>query len=215
MVLFPLENGRFKLNHVLVGGTYEVHRNCPPDAPMPLAAHVQSPYGAYTNPTFSNPSPPLPHPPRSSKLTNKIKKTIVMVSLSKKGKEKAKARLDYTPVTQVVVSLTPAQCSVPAVTQLVTQQVEFEVLLLDSKCYPVLTNDQTRPLDQNSGKVRKKYLDHQNQFMKESVVYLLMWTLNRQLILLILLMKPDHLEKGSVLTVLSFVSLILIERECS
>lgn len=95
MVLFPLENGSFKLNQVLVGGTYEVHGNCPRDSPVPLVAHMQTPFGAYTNPTFSTPSSSLPHPPRSSKTSN-IKKTIVMVSLSKKGKAKAKARLDYT-----------------------------------------------------------------------------------------------------------------------
>lgn len=45
------------------------------------------------------------------------------------------------------MSLTPAQCSVPAVTQLVTQQVGFEALLLDSKCYPLLANEGTSGIE--------------------------------------------------------------------
>lgn len=64
----------------------------------------------------------------------KIKKTILLISLSKKGKNKAKGKLDYKAVTRVVASLMPSQCNVPAVTQLVSQQVGFVVQLLDSKC---------------------------------------------------------------------------------
>lgn len=88
MVLFPLESGKFKVNQVVVGYTYEVHGS-PLDAASATPQYSTStPYGAYTNPTFQA-SPPPPHPPRSSKMS-KIKKTILLISLSKKGKDKAK-----------------------------------------------------------------------------------------------------------------------------
>ena len=54
-----------------------------------------------------------PLPPRSK--SSKIKKSILVVSLSKKGKEK-KGKMEYTAVTEVVVSLSLADCNVPAVT---------------------------------------------------------------------------------------------------
>lgn len=149
MVLFPLESGKFKSNQVVIGSTYEVHGepiSGSPDATSSATPQrISTPYGVYTNPTFQSVTNPLPpHPPRSSK-TCKIKKTIVMVTVSKKGKDRPKgnSKLDYTAVTQVVVSLTAAQCNVPAVTELVTQQVGFNVQLLDSKCYPLLTNEGT------------------------------------------------------------------------
>ena len=81
MVLFPLESGKFKLSQLVVGGTYEVHGNSfsgPPDAAMPSSLSqnsISTPYGVPTNPTFL-PSPPPPHPPRSSKTCGKLRKLL-------------------------------------------------------------------------------------------------------------------------------------------
>ena len=77
--------------------------------PQESSSVHSSPYGAYPTPSFKH-NFPLPHPPRSSK-TGKIKKTIMVVNLHKKGKAK-KGKVDYTTVTQVVVSMTPAECNV-------------------------------------------------------------------------------------------------------
>jgi urease accessory protein UreE len=74
-----------------------------------------------------------PHPSRTK--STKFKKTIMIVSLSNKEKGRDRQRLEYTTVTQVVVSLSPSQCTVQAVGDLVAQQVGFDVVLLDSKCY--------------------------------------------------------------------------------
>ena len=70
------------------------------------------------------------------------------MSLSFKDKDKptsskASLKMDYSVVTQIVVSLVPSQCNVQAVGDLVAQQVGFEVVLLDSKCFPLLANEST------------------------------------------------------------------------
>ena len=145
LVLFPLESGRFKTSQLTTGCTYEVHGTQMQDSAMAnQQSGVGTPYGAYTNPTYQ-PSPPLPHPPRSSKSSRVIKKTIMVVTFPQKSKGKAKCstRMEYTVVTQVVVSLTPSQCSVEAVTELVTQQLGFQAVLLDSKCFPLIGNEGT------------------------------------------------------------------------
>ena len=152
MVLFPLDDGKFKSAQITIGATYDVHGN-PQNldtASSTASTHNQftTPYGVYTNPTFKGGySPPPPHPPRSSK-TSKIKKTIMMVSLTaKQGKTRGQSKLEYTTVTQVVVSLSQSQCNVPTIAQQVTQQVGFEVILLDSKCYPLLPNEGTSGIE--------------------------------------------------------------------
>ena len=45
--------------------------------------------------------------------------------------------MEYTPVTQIVVSVSPAECNVPTITQLVTKQVGFQAVLLDSQVFSV------------------------------------------------------------------------------
>ena len=114
LVLFPMENGRFKTSQITAGCTYEVHGESAHDsaARVTQQSGVGTPYGAYTSPTFRT-SPPLPHPPRLSKTSRVIKKTIMVISLSQKNKGKAKcsaSRTDYTMVTQIVVSLTSPCC---------------------------------------------------------------------------------------------------------
>ena len=84
----------------------------------------------YTGPTYSQ-SILTPIPASLSKKT--WCKTIVLVSLTRKEgvrASKGNAQVDYE-----VVDLSPSACTVSAVTDLVRKQVEFDVLLLDSKCY--------------------------------------------------------------------------------
>ena len=152
LVVFPQDNGKFRDDQVKIGNTYEVHgttsvpqdttRGFPPQTSS-RGFPVQAPFGAYTQPSFCNNLPP-PHPPRSSKCS-KIKKTLEVVTLYKKGKSK-KGKLEYTTVTQVVVSMTPAECTVSNATQ-VSEQVGFEVILLDSKCFPLMKNESTSGID--------------------------------------------------------------------
>ena len=56
-------------------------------------------------------------------------------------------QLDYKIVTQVVVTLEAGHCSPVNVAELVSQQVGFEVVLLDSKCLPVIESDTTTGAD--------------------------------------------------------------------
>ena len=73
---------------------------------------------------------------------------MVVVSLKKRGDKgsaaKGNSKVAYEIVTQVTVSLDPSStCTVRKVTDLVSKQVGVEVILLDSKCYPLLENDST------------------------------------------------------------------------
>ena len=51
--------------------------------------------------------------------------------------------MEYEIVTQVTVSLDPSSSNVRKVTELVNKQVDLDVILLDSKCYPLLENEST------------------------------------------------------------------------
>ena len=51
--------------------------------------------------------------------------------------------MEYVIVTQVTVSLNPSSSNVWKVTELVNKQVDLDVILLDSKCYPLLENEST------------------------------------------------------------------------
>ena len=140
-MLFPLESGKFRVDQIIVAGRYQVHGElkC---ASEPTTSHF-SPFGAYTGRTCPDIIPP--HPPRTKSM--KFKKTIMIVSLSKKGKGRDRQRLEYSTVTQVVVSLSPSQCTVQAVGEVVTQQVGFDVVLLDSKCYQLVNTEGTSGVD--------------------------------------------------------------------
>ena len=117
-VIFPLDDGKFNRNVIVAGLTYEVHGS---QLNSSNSQSHPSPFGAYTQPTYHG-DPLPPHPPH---VLGKVKKNIIVVSLSQKGKQK-KGKLDYTTVTQVVVPILPSDCNVPTVTCLVSQQVGFE-----------------------------------------------------------------------------------------
>lgn len=145
IAVFPHEaSGRFNRTLIELTSVYTVHgeesvvHSATPSAP--LSSPSSSAYRAYTGPTQHVP------PPRSQ-LTQRRKsatfrKTLQVVSLSlpnqnKPTSSKASTHLDYKVVTQLVVSLEVGQCS-PS-----QQQVGFEVVLLDSKCFPILDCEST------------------------------------------------------------------------
>ena len=110
---------------------------------------VLSSYGAYTGPTANVP------PPRTQvaqRRKSNFRKTVALVSLTspnpnKPSTSKSLSHLDYKVITQVVVSLEVGHCSPSLVAELVRQQVGFEVVLLDSKCFPILESETTAATD--------------------------------------------------------------------
>ena len=73
-------------------------------------------------------------------------KTIIIVSSKKKcGKaSKGNTKVEYEIVTQISVLLNELSSSVSQVSELVKRQIDLDVILLDSKCYPLLDNPSTR-----------------------------------------------------------------------
>lgn len=55
--------------------------------------------------------------------------------------------LEYQVITQLVVSIDSNRCSPSAVSEQVHQQIGFDVILLDSKCFPIMENDSTCAID--------------------------------------------------------------------
>ena len=141
-----MESGKFNESVLITGNTYEVHGN-PHQSTLAAYGMLYCAYTgrAYTGRTCDNLPPP--HPPRYAKST-KVKKTIMIVSLSKKCKEKKgrNIKLNYSVVTQVVITLPLCQCNVSVATEKVTKQVGYDILL-DSKCLPVLTSEGTSGLE--------------------------------------------------------------------
>lgn len=78
-----------------------------------------------------------PHPPTAN-FTKKrlIKKSIILgsISLREEGTSSSKNPIQYS------VALDPSrgQCSIEGVCAKIKEQVGFDVILLDSKCYPLL-----------------------------------------------------------------------------
>ena len=146
VAIFPDDSGHFKPSQLSNGTTYEVHGE-DVDRPMEASALSQpsTPFGAYTSPVF--PASKQSLIPKSKSL----RRAISLVSLSaidptKPGSSKA-SKFDYTIVTQVYVCLTPDQCNVGSVTDLVAKQVGFAVILLDCKCYPLPSSPVTCCVD--------------------------------------------------------------------
>ena len=118
-------------------------------APAVVTSHPASPFGAYPFPTYPRPPKTMlaqpPHPPMKRK--KGWSKTIIIVSLKKKSSKGAASRgnmrVEYEIVTQVSVFLDPSSSTVRKVAELVKRQIDVDVILLDSKCYPLLENDST------------------------------------------------------------------------
>ena len=159
--IFPRNSGRFNPSQIDSAYSYEVHGDLvdvttstlPKDANLPT-----TPYGAYTIPKHTGKSSlradmsqPLRYPNCNSRGRVKntmISKTIVLVTLHGGSHfadrpSSSKMNLLYEVVTQTQFSVDPNDCSPSAVAHSVSQSVGFEVILLDSKCYPLLDNATT------------------------------------------------------------------------
>ena len=107
-----------------------------------------SPFCAYPVPLRSA-ATPLPQPVKSvargRPCASKVSKTIILVTLQAPGNgdKPSTSKLTYDVVTQTQVSIDPNDCSPSAVAQEVSESVGFDVILLDSKCYPLLDNAAT------------------------------------------------------------------------
>ena len=152
IAVFPSEtSGRFNRSAIESSAIYIVHgdeissisqANSPIASPSPVNPGA---YGAYTGPTAFLPPPNMQAAKRRKSTFNK---TIALVSLNspnpnKPSTSKASSHLDYKVVTQVIISLEIGHCSPSVVAESVRQQVGFEVVLLDSKCFPILETDST------------------------------------------------------------------------
>ena len=170
MAIFPDDQtGRFFSSSLTVGMTYNVHGK---EADVSTnSATATSPFGSYT--AFTAPLP-RPHPPpsrNSSGITKRklIKKSILLATLSlqEQGTSSSKSKLQYEVVTQIIVSLDPTlgHCCVKAVCDKVKDQVRFEVVLLDSKCYPITANEITSDPEYWKG-TRKVIAAHRGNYEK-------------------------------------------------
>ena len=137
--------GLFSGPRISAGMTYEVKgQPLQRQAQLPLPS---SPFGAYMPTPHHTHGMTAPHPPLKRKKV--WSKTVILVSLKKKegvkgGTTKGNSRVQYEIVTQVTVTLdSSSPCSVPRVAELVAKQTNIDVILLDSKCYPILDNDST------------------------------------------------------------------------
>lgn len=168
MAIFPDDQtGRFFSPSLSVGMTYMYNVHGKEADVSTNSATPNSPFGSYT--AFTAPLP-RPHPPlsrNSSGITKRklIKKSILLASLSlqEQGTSPSKSKFQYEVVTQIIVSLDPTlgRCCVKAVCDKVKDQVGFEVVLLDSKCYPITANEITS--DPEYWKATKSYSSTQGK----------------------------------------------------
>ena len=142
--IFPNDTtGRFFSSSFTVGATYDVYGSNGSGSSA-TSGIASAPFGAYTRYAVSNP-PPHPSPFACPK-KRLIKKSMVLACLSAREEGASRSnRIQYSAVTQITVSLDPSrgQCCISGVCEKVKEQVGFEVILLDSKCYPLLPNDDT------------------------------------------------------------------------
>ena len=152
-VLFPGPSGRFNPTQLDGSFTYEVLGD---EIVIGRARDSAQPFGAYSSPQAVQSSLPRPpHPPHAigSKITKhqqpKVQKTIALVTLSypESDEPSSSKALIYTVVTQTQVSIDSTSSNPKDVSSLVSGQVGFEVVFLDSKCYPILHNDATTVLE--------------------------------------------------------------------
>ena len=143
-VVFPNEpSGKFNPSALCVGALYEVQGSEPKPSTTP--ANALTPFGAYPYPQ----SQTLQFQQNIPRKVNKkqIKKTILLANLSTRDVQKpscsSASRLVHNVITQVIISLDPSACNLTQAAQSVKMQVGFEVILLDSKLFPLLDNEST------------------------------------------------------------------------
>lgn len=140
--IFPHDStGRFFASSLDSGATYDVYGSVP-SSTTSIGSH---PFGSYTRYETLNP----PHP-STANFTKKrlIKKSIILgsISLREEGTSSSKNPIQYCPVTQITVALDPSrgQCSIEGVCAKIKEQV---VILLYSKCYPLLKTEDSSSSD--------------------------------------------------------------------
>lgn len=68
---------------------------------------------------------------------------LVTLSLPDPEKPSSSKSLAYSIITQTQVSIDNSCCNPTSISNLISLNVGFEVVLLDSKCYPILHNEAT------------------------------------------------------------------------
>ena len=132
---------------VTPGSAYEVRGHVPPASPVPTSLpgtdtrrDVSSPFGVYTSPTCL-----IAGPSHTKKKT--WSKSIMIISVRRregiKDGWKGNTKVNYEVVTQTHVTLDASSCTVRRVAELLKEQLDMEVVLLDSKCYPLTENEST------------------------------------------------------------------------
>lgn len=125
----------------------------PTNASSMFSSQVASPYGTYQMPRCPQPSNHIPHPPAPHARRRTIQKTVLLVKVATRDVSKPSSsrasRLSHTIITSIVVKLHNGmgECNVETVAEMVKSQVGFDVILLDSKLYPLIANHSTSGLD--------------------------------------------------------------------
>lgn len=114
-----------------------------------VTARDLTPFRAFTGPMCTTPTlaPHVPTLARSSRRNaSTFHETIILVSLCAQNINKASSSssgVDYKTVTHVVVTLEADNCSPTTVSENIEQQVGLQVILLDSKCFPIVNTEST------------------------------------------------------------------------
>lgn len=138
--IFPGSSGKFISCHIVPGCTYKVLGDNVSVSPLGHACDTNQPFGAYSSfsPSLAPTTIPCPSTKFGGKGFLKIRRNVALVTLSLPAdpdKPSSSKALSY--------SIDSQSCSPSAIVDLLSAQVGFEVILLDSKCYPILQNSAT------------------------------------------------------------------------
>lgn len=159
-VLFPDEqSGRFDPRIIDCRVNYEVHGNPLSQFQSRLSSvsagsmHMSPPISASLPGTShtSVGSTPIMFSAAKRKKRATFCKTIILASLytaqpciNKPSSSKSAGDILYNVVTQITVTLDLQNCGPTRVSEMVKEQVGYDVILLDCKCYPLLDNESTQ-----------------------------------------------------------------------
>ena len=162
---FPNEGSeKFNPAAFVTGATYKVQGSTTPQGNVvpqssvvptnssPIFLQGVSRYGMYQVPRCPPSSNPVPHPPAHVRRKT-IQKTVLLAKVAARDGNKPYSsragRLSHTIITSIIVKLdhSMGECNVTTVVEMVKNQIGFDVILLDSKLYPLIANDSTSGLD--------------------------------------------------------------------
>ena len=140
-MIFPSEgSGKFNPSAFVTGATYEVQGSTVAqggDKPSSMLSSYQVPRCPQSSST------PMPHPPALHARRRTIQKTVLLAKVSLRDTNRPSSsqagRLSHTVITSLIVKLDQSmgECNVDSVAEMVKAQVGFDVVLLDSKLYPL------------------------------------------------------------------------------